>query len=148
MSGTCCKAQRPAKDTPARAGVIVIENNRLLVVSRTRNGEHFYCIPGGHIETDETAHDAAVRELEEETTLKNIILKSKPIFEFENQGRYETYFVAQSWSGTPQLSGEEADRNCSENSYALTWLDRATIAQTVFYPNKLWELILKHNLLQ
>jgi 8-oxo-dGTP pyrophosphatase MutT (NUDIX family) len=139
---------RNSKNTSARAGIIFIRNNQILVIKRQRNGECFYCIPGGHIEVAETAAQAAIRELNEETGLTEIILQPTPIFTFKNQGREETYFVAQSWSGEPILGGEELKRMCAENSYELMWCDKTTIEKEIFHPKRLWGLITEYNLLQ
>jgi 8-oxo-dGTP diphosphatase len=49
-----------------RATVLCVRHNRLLLVARERSR---WALPGGKIRRDEAPHEAASRELEEETTL-------------------------------------------------------------------------------
>ena len=95
---------------------------------------------GGHIDPGETPEEAAIREIFEETTLKielgNLFLKLK------NEGRFETYFLAKSFSGTPTLSGPEAARNCVSNVYKLEWIELKRIKNLLLYPEELKKQIL------
>jgi 8-oxo-dGTP diphosphatase len=49
-----------------RATVLCVRNNRILLVARERSR---WALPGGRIRRDEASHEAALRELKEETTL-------------------------------------------------------------------------------
>ena len=49
-----------------RATVLCVRDNRILLVARLRSR---WALPGGRIRRAETPHEAALRELEEETTL-------------------------------------------------------------------------------
>jgi 8-oxo-dGTP diphosphatase len=49
-----------------RATVLCVRDNRILLVARERLRR---ALPGGRIRRDEASHEAALRELEEETTL-------------------------------------------------------------------------------
>ncbi|CAB3809470.1 NUDIX hydrolase [Paraburkholderia caffeinilytica] len=49
-----------------RATVVCVRENRILLVARERSR---WALPGGRICRDETPHEAALRELSEETTL-------------------------------------------------------------------------------
>jgi 8-oxo-dGTP diphosphatase len=49
-----------------RATVLCIRDDRILLVARERSR---WALPGGRIRRDEAPHEAALRELEEETTL-------------------------------------------------------------------------------
>ena len=63
------QAQRPPHPKPA-VGVVVIENDRLLLIQRA-NDPHRGCwaVPGGKVEWGESLTAAAAREAEEETGL-------------------------------------------------------------------------------
>ena len=49
-----------------RASVLCVRDDRILLVARERSR---WALPGGRIRRDEAPHEAALRELEEETTL-------------------------------------------------------------------------------
>ncbi|WP_084162151.1 NUDIX hydrolase [Paraburkholderia bannensis] len=49
-----------------RATVLCVRDNRILLVARLRSR---WALPGGRIRRGETPHEAALRELQEETTL-------------------------------------------------------------------------------
>ena len=49
--------------------VVLVENNRLLLVKRRGSYKDMWCIPCGHVENDEDVREAARREFKEETGL-------------------------------------------------------------------------------
>ena len=49
--------------------VVLVENNRLLLVKREGSYKDMWCIPCGHLEYNEDVRDAARREIKEETGL-------------------------------------------------------------------------------
>jgi ADP-ribose pyrophosphatase YjhB (NUDIX family) len=49
--------------------VLVLQEERLLLVQRRGSRSGQWCIPCGHVEWEETVHDAARREIREETGL-------------------------------------------------------------------------------
>lgn len=58
-----------------RSCVAIIHRNRLLMVRQTYRGEVLWTFPGGSIEEGETAEQAAIREVYEETGLRVAIIK-------------------------------------------------------------------------
>ena len=75
--------------TVKQAGGVVVMGNRV-VLRRTAKGE--YLFPKGHIEVGETAEQAALREVAEETGLEARIVASLGEVSFSYQG--EEYQVA------------------------------------------------------
>jgi 8-oxo-dGTP pyrophosphatase MutT (NUDIX family) len=51
---------------PARARVVIVEDGRLALIKRVRDGRTYYLFPGGGVEAGETPEQAAVREAWEE----------------------------------------------------------------------------------
>ena len=49
-----------------RARVVLVEEGRLALIERHRDGDHYYLFPGGGVEPGETAAQAAIREAWEE----------------------------------------------------------------------------------
>jgi ADP-ribose pyrophosphatase YjhB (NUDIX family) len=70
-------------------------------------GHHYAVLPGGHVEEGETAETAALRELNEETTLTARI--DRLLWTGKHNGRPASYFLMTEVTGTPVLSGSEAD---------------------------------------
>ena len=103
-----------------RAAAFVLDDNKVLLIHRFKNGEEYYAVPGGGVEPNETPEVAAVRELKEETSL-DIVLGEK-IGELEEDGNRQYFYLAKSWTGTPTLRGPEAERNSPDNSYRLEWV--------------------------
>ena len=66
------------------ARAIITIGDRLLVCRGSRNGrpEHFFHLPGGHVEAGELPVDALIRELREE--MGRDVMDVKPVDVFEN----------------------------------------------------------------
>ena len=65
------------KNLPLRSGVgIVVLNkrNQIFLAKRIDNPKNFWQMPQGGVNHGETFYDAAIRELEEETSIKNVSL--------------------------------------------------------------------------
>lgn len=107
-----------------RVAVIVLHEGQILLMYRVRDGEEYYCLPGGHVKPSESLEQAALREIREETTLA--VRSLKFFCRFDNQNRMEHYFVAHEWTGKAVLGGPELERHSPENFYRLEWvaLDR------------------------
>jgi ADP-ribose pyrophosphatase YjhB (NUDIX family) len=55
------------------ASVFVLKDNKVLMLKQTRS--KFWLLPGGHIDDGELPHEAAIREVKEETNLDIEILQ-------------------------------------------------------------------------
>ncbi|MEE6246141.1 MAG: NUDIX domain-containing protein [Thermoproteota archaeon] len=62
---------------PTVGALIINSNDEILLVKSHKWIEKKWTVPGGHIELGETAHDAIIREVKEETNLD--IIPVKPI---------------------------------------------------------------------
>jgi 8-oxo-dGTP diphosphatase len=56
-----------------RAGVVLIEDNKVALIERQRAGSHYYAFPGGGVDAGEIPEQAAIREAEEELGLQVVI---------------------------------------------------------------------------
>ena len=69
--------QKKFKNLPLRNGVGVVllnRENKVFVAKRIDNPKNFWQMPQGGIDKGEEPYDAALRELEEETSVKNVSL--------------------------------------------------------------------------
>ena len=82
-------------------------------------GHDYAVLPGGHVEVGETDGTAALRELQEETTLQARI--DRLLWTGRHNGRPASYFLMEQVKGDPVLSGEEAAEHCANNSFELRW---------------------------
>ena len=95
------------------AKCLIIENGKIVITKYLQGRKvGYYDIPGGKIEDGETAEEAAIREVKEETGLEVSELVKKGIFEVDYPERkfYFEVFVARKYIGTP----ENFDENTSE----------------------------------
>ena len=53
-----------------RAGIVLIEDDKVALIERYRDGKHYFVFPGGGADGDETPKQAAIREMDEETGLR------------------------------------------------------------------------------
>ncbi|MFC5831191.1 NUDIX hydrolase [Nonomuraea insulae] len=95
-------------------------------------GHHYAVLPGGHVEDGESAENAALRELREETTLTSKI--DRLLFTGSHNGRPASYFLMRDVHGVPSLSGEEAAENGPDNSFELRWATIADFERLNLYP--------------
>ena len=65
----------PMSNPKNRAAVVSLRGDRLLAIRRTKQGRSYAVLPGGGIEPNESAQDAALRELIEETGLPGRVLR-------------------------------------------------------------------------
>lgn len=105
----------------ARAACIVFDLDQVLLMRRSRDGQEYYVVPGGGIEPGETALDACLRELPEETSLR--ATHASPVISNEDQdGARTEYFLIHDPTGRVRLGGPEAERNSPTNQYELRWI--------------------------
>jgi len=69
--------QKQYKNLPLRSGVGIVllnKDNKVFVAKRIDNPKNFWQMPQGGVDKDENFFNAALRELEEETSITNVSL--------------------------------------------------------------------------
>jgi len=69
--------QKNQKNLPLRDGVGVVvlnKENKVFIAKRIDNPKNYWQMPQGGVDTGENFYNAALRELEEETSIKNVSL--------------------------------------------------------------------------
>lgn len=95
-------------------------------------GHRYAVLPGGHVEADESAEEAAVRELREEATLEARI--DRLLWRGHHHGRPAGYYLMRDVRGSAELSGPEAHKHGPDNSYELVWAPVDAFRELNLYP--------------
>jgi 8-oxo-dGTP pyrophosphatase MutT (NUDIX family) len=115
-----------------RVAVLIIDQDKLLLFYRFKEGRTYYALPGGHVETGEALEETAVREIKEELNL-DIDLDRK-LWEITNGGRQEHYFLAATFSGEIKLGFPELGKLSPQNVYRPEWIPLNQLADYPLLP--------------
>lgn len=127
--------------TKNRAVLIFMNKGNILLLYRFKNGEEYYVFPGGGVEDTESIIGAAVREAKEETGLA-VEIKQK-LWEYENNGRIEHFFLIDKFSGELKIGGPEQDRQSSDNVYRLEWVALEKVSDLKLLPEAMKNKVLQ-----
>lgn len=129
----------PLGSSRPRAVAVVVRGDRLLVIRRRLDGHEYAVLPGGGIEAGETPAQAVVRELAEECTLVGQVVRL--LLEAAHGGRPAWYFLVDGVVGEPVLGGEEAVKDCPDNSYRPGWAAWDELASLPLLPDGIGALL-------
>ena len=111
--------------------ITFIDDSILLIERYRKDGNellHYFTIPGGGVEEGESFEEAAIRETMEETCCNIEIVDN---LEIEDYGTGLCHwFYAKYISGTPELGGEEKERNNPDNSFKVVLVNMKDIDNT------------------
>lgn len=127
---------------PARASILMIRDGKVLMIHRFRDGNEYYVLPGGGIESNETPEMAALRELEEETSVSVEIVKQMAHFS-DSEGRQHYIFLSRYVTGTPNLkiNSPEKSKNSNDNVYEPQWVSIEKLKESVIWPEEVRKFI-------
>jgi len=118
-----------------RVSGVIVKDGKVLLMHRVRDGREYFVFPGGKIEKGESPDAALRREIREETSLE--ISHHTFLFDVENMGRAEHFFLVDGFSGTPAIIGEELGRMSPTNVYELVWFPlRDALARENLVPSE------------
>jgi len=121
-------------------GVVANAEGKILVMSRYNN----YDFPKGHIEEGESMEEAALREVKEETNVKDLLLGEKIGISYHIFYAQERYYLKENhWFKMLSRQNEILIPQREEHIDALSWCSPEEIKNNIskFYPS-LQEMIL------
>lgn len=118
-----------------RSSVVIIENEKVVLIQRIRDGSIYYVFPGGGIENGETPEAGAKREALEELGVE--VKVEECILEVEFNGT-QYFFLSEIISGTLGTGqGEEyTDKNRDRGTYLPMWVDIESLSSIDVIPNE------------
>jgi 8-oxo-dGTP diphosphatase len=126
-----------------RAGIILLQDDKVALIERHRAGLHYFTFPGGHVEQGETPEQAAVRETKEELGLQ-VTLKQH-LAQFDWHGKWQYYYLVEVTGGTfGSGSGEEMlDPPPERGTYRPIWMPVGELLDQPVKPRELAELVVR-----
>jgi 8-oxo-dGTP diphosphatase len=105
-----------------RSAIILLENDKIALVERHRQGLHYFTFPGGHVDEGETPEQAAIRETDEELGLQVVIERLISVIWWHNQPQY--YFLAKTIGGVfgTGTGAEMTHPDPEKGTYKPVWL--------------------------
>lgn len=131
--------------TKNRAVIIIMDEGKILLIHRFKNGEEYYVFPGGGVEEGESVEEAATREAKEETGLNVTISKKLWENENKNNNRIEHYYLVDKFSGelATEIGGPEQKTQSADNVYHLEWVALDKINDIKLLPEEIKSKLLK-----
>ena len=131
-----------------RAGIVLIDENKVALIERHRAGLHYFVFPGGGVDEGESPEQAAVREAMEELGIKVAIKQKVAEIQIGRKSR-QVYFLVDQINGEFGTgAGEEytdSDPNDPEEGiYFPVWMpiDELLLHDKV-YPLAVARLVVK-----
>ncbi len=131
-----------------RAGIVLIEDNKVALIERHRAGLDYYVFPGGGVDEGETPEQAAIRETMEELGIEVRIKQKVAEIQVGPKSR-QIYFLVEHVSGQFGTgTGEEftdSDPNDpDEGVYVPIWMPIDELPQHAnIYPADVSKLVVK-----
>jgi len=109
-----------------RAGIVLIEDNKVALIERHRAGLHYFVFPGGGVDEGESPEQAAIRETMEELGLE-VAIKHKVAEVHLGQKSRQVYFLVEQTGGKfgTGVGDEFTDsdpNNPEEGNYFPIWM--------------------------
>jgi len=125
---------------PERVRAIIIENNKILLMHRVKDGHEYWVFPGGGMEeTDVSPEMALERECLEELGVKVIVKDlffEEPSLDQKSFGQLQFYYICEIVSGEVGTGqGPEFNRDVKQyGTYQVQWLPIKEIKDKIVYP--------------
>lgn len=125
-----------------RVAGIIIQEGRILLMFRRKDGQEYFAIPGGMVEKGETEEHAVVRQVFEETGYAVEI--GQELWKHSGVKGKEKFYLMKNITGLEELGGPEAEINSEENYYELKWVPLVDLEGTNLLPKEIKQKIITH----
>jgi 8-oxo-dGTP pyrophosphatase MutT (NUDIX family) len=126
-----------------RVAILLLQDDKIALIERHRQGLHYFTFPGGHVEEGETLEEAAIRETLEELGLEVVL--NKLVAQMSWYGKWQYYFLVEATGGTfGSGSGEEMTKPLPERgTYRPIWMPLAELLDQPVKPRELAEIVVR-----
>jgi len=121
-----------------RSAVIIIENEKVLLIQRNKDNSIYYVFPGGGIENGETPKEAAKREALEELGVE---VNVKDYLMEVNWNGTQYFYVAEIISGTIGTGTAEEFNDPTRGTYTPMWIDIKSLTVINILPKEVVKVI-------
>lgn len=124
-----------------RAAIVLLNEDKIALIERHRQGRHYFTFPGGHIEEGESPEQAALREAEEELGLRVTIQRLLAIIWWQGQPQY--YYLVKADEGVFGVGkGEEMQGiHPEKGSYTPVWMRVEDLLYQPVLPRSMAEFV-------
>ncbi len=131
-----------------RAGIVLIQENKVALIERHRAGLHYFVFPGGGVNEGESPEQAAIRETFEELGVQVVIQRKVAEVQLGKKSRQIYFLVEQTGGEFGTGTGEEfsiSDLNHPQRGiYIPVWMSVDELPQhTNIYPAELSRLVVR-----
>ena len=119
--------------TNVRVSALVVNENKILLIHRFKNGDEYWVIPGGGVEDKESLEEALKREVREETSLD--LVSFELLGSNKHEGHLHYFYKCELAPGKPNIGGPELENSSKENIYILEWIPVKDIDSLNIYPS-------------
>lgn len=120
--------------------VIILENDHVLLIKRTKKEQVYYVFPGGKAEAGETPEMTALREAYEELGVQ--VELETCFFELDFNGVRQFYYLA-SITGGVLGTGTAEEFTTGEGMYELVWVHIPELGNHPVVPLEVVEKLVK-----
>jgi 8-oxo-dGTP pyrophosphatase MutT (NUDIX family) len=130
-----------------RAGIVLIEDDKVALIERHRDGLDYFVFPGGGVDEGETPEQAAIRETMEELGVEVAIKQKAVIIHFEQST--QVYFLVERiggefGTGTGEEFTDADPDDPQEGIYIPIWMPIDELPQhEKVFPVEVAKLLLK-----
>jgi 8-oxo-dGTP diphosphatase len=123
-----------------RGSAIIIENKKVALIKRVRDGVTYYVFPGGGIEDGETPKAATEREAYEEL---GVSINVKECFDIVQYNGTQYFYIANIVAGTfgTGIGEEYQDTKRDRGTYCPVWMDIKDVMDHDIRPSQVAEKI-------